>query len=158
MDLKAIEQELGEPVSASFPAMSKGYGKKITARTSGFAVGGLVGFAAAQVLEKRLAKESDGEHAPAGIEGEVYVALTSNWLAICEHKRGVLKSSVGEVRAKVARSEIASCRLEAKRFGFSPITIEAADGTVYELEVAMAHKGRAQKVVEAVGVPGRAAA
>ena len=84
------------------------------------------------MLEKKLAKESDGEH-----------------------KRGVLKSSVGELRAKIERSQIASCRIESKRFGFSPLTIETADGTVYELEVAMAHKGKAQKVVEALGAQAR---
>jgi len=162
MDLTAIEQELGEPVSAqrwaSFPAMSKGYGKKITARSSAFAVGGLVGFAAAKVIEKKLSKDTDGENAPAGIAGEVYVALTPNWLAICEHRRGVLKSSVGELRAKIERSQIASCRIEPKKFGFSPLTIGTADGTSYELEVAMAHKGKAQKLVESLGAPGQAAA
>ena len=158
MDLTIIEQELGEPVSASFPAMSRGYGKKITARSSGAAIGGLVGFAAAKMLEKKLSKDTDGDNAPAGLEGEVIVALTPNWLAICEHRRGILKSSVGELRAKVARGEIASCRIEPKKLGFSPITIETAESTVYELEVAMAHKGKAQKVVAALGAPGRAAA
>ena len=52
----------------------------------------------------------------------------------------------------------AACRIEPKKFGFSPITIETADGTSYELEVAMAHKGKAQKVVEALAAPGQAAA
>jgi hypothetical protein len=158
MDLKTIEQQLGEPVSASFPAMSKGYGKRITARSSGAALGGLVGFAAAKVLEKKLAKDTDGEHAPAGVEGEVVVALSPNWLAICEHRRGVLKSSVGELRAKIERAQITACRLEPKKLGFSPLTLETTDGTTYELEVAMAHKGKAQKVVEALGVPWQAAA
>jgi|CXWL01.1.fsa_nt_gi hypothetical protein len=158
MDLKKVEQELGEPVTESFPAMSKGYGKQITARAGMFAVGGLAGFAVGKVIEKRLAKDEDGENAPSGVEGEVYVALTANWLAIYEHKRGILKSSIGELRARIERSQISASRIEPKKFGFSPISIETSDGTVYALEVAMAHKGKAQKVVSAVGAQGRAAA
>jgi hypothetical protein len=159
MDLKKVEQELGEPVTESFPAMSKGYGKQITARAGMFAVGGLAGVAVGKVLEKRLAKDEDGENAPAGVEGEVYVALTANWLAIYEYKRGILKSSIGDLRAKIERAEIAVLTIEPKKMlGFSPISIATSDGTTYALEVAMAHKGKAQKVVSAVGAQGRVAA
>ena len=158
MDLKKIERELGEPVTESFPAMSKGYAKQMVARTSMFAVGGLAGVAAGKLLEHRLKDNQDSRHAPAGVEGDVYVALTANWLAIYEHRRGALKSSIGDLRAKTERTSITGLTIDAKRFGFSPVSIKTRDGAAYGLEVAMAHKGKAQRVVSAVGAPRRAAA
>jgi hypothetical protein len=139
--------------------MSKGYGKQITARAGMFAVGGLAGMAVGKVLEKRLAKDEDGENAPASVAGEVYVVLTANWLAIYEHKRGILKSSIGDLREKIERTAIAALTIEPKKMlGFSPISIETSDGTTYALEVAMAHKGKAQKTVIVVGAQVSAAA
>ena len=65
---------------------------------------------------------------------------------------------LGDLRTKTERTSITGLTIDAKRFGFSPVSIKTRDGAAYGLEVAMAHKGKAQRVVSAVGAPRRAAA
>ena len=79
-----------------------------------------------------------------------YLAVSATELALVKGKRGLvgLKMS-GDVVAKVARNDVATIDLGEGKITF-PLTITFGNGGQWELEVARAHRGSAERVVAEV--------
>ena len=94
----------------------------------------------------------EGSHAETpNFGGFGYLAVSATELALVKGKRGLvgLKLS-GDVVAKVPRVDVASVDLGDGKITF-PLTITFDSGGRWELEVARAHRGAAERVVAEVG-------
>jgi hypothetical protein len=79
-----------------------------------------------------------------------YLALSSTELAIVKGKRGLVGLKMtDDVVAKVPRTQVASVELGEGKI-VAPLTITFGDGGQWNLEVARAHRGAAQRVVAEV--------
>ena len=119
----------------------KGLTKRMTGRTAGHVVGGMIGDTVATV-----ATAGNPGAPPFGTIG--YVAVTADDIAIVRGKTGLMKPSVGsEIIARVPRSAIGSIELD-KGMLKAALKIGFTDGNEWEFEVPKIYRKTAEQVVE----------
>ena len=151
MDERAAEKALGGDVIASCPMIPSGYGLRVGVRASGAVSGGAAGVIASAGAAERMRKET----APGDHEGDLYLAVGRDRVAIFEMKRGLLKKSLGELLVQFDRGELQRCDFRPARVGASSLDLELADGTRYELQAACVHRKKAERVHQALAGDGR---
>ena len=149
MDLTAAQDALGGEVVTGCSAMSSGQLKK---RAGLAALGGL----AAVAINNRLQKDKTDESAPGGHVGSIYIALGTDRVAFFEQKNG-LTSSLGRHLVTHGLADFTAVDWKPAKFGISRLGLTTADQS-YEFDVALAQKGKAQRIVDAVREQGRLAA
>ena len=139
---------LGAPEIAGSLVNPKGLTKKVTAATAGSQLGGAIGNMAAGAIAGR----TSGTAAEMPSFGRVgYVAVSETEVALVKTKTGAFKMKItDEVIARVPRSEVASVELDQGKL-LSHLTIEFADGVVWQFDVPKAAKKTAQGVTRALG-------
>jgi hypothetical protein len=95
-----------------------------------------------------------GERPTAGTPnfgGFGYLALSATDLVVVKGKKGLVGLKMSDdVVAKVPRTDVASVKLGEGKIT-APMTITFGDGGQWDLEVARAHRGAAERVVAELG-------
>ena len=94
------------------------------------------------------ADEMRKDTAPGDHEGDLYITVGRQRVAIWEMKRSLLKKSLGERLEQFDRSELQSVDSKPGRIGASDLTLELSDGTRFELQEARVNRGKAERVYE----------
>ena len=143
MDYTPAREVLGSDVIVGCPMQSKG----LMARNAGAAaVGGMAGVLVAKMLQKDKTEVTS----PGGHIGQVYVCLGDTRVAFFEQKNGMTGSSLGKLLAVGDITDVTTLDWRPSRFGLSHLIVAANNNDPYELEVALIHKAKAAKIVEAV--------
>jgi hypothetical protein len=150
MDLTTAQHALGGEVVTGCSAMSGGQLKK---RAGLAALGGL----AAVAINNRLQTDKTDENAPGDHVGSIYVALGTDRVAFLEQKNG-LTSSLGRHLATHELGDFTAVEWKPAKFGISRLALTTAEGQTYKFDVALAQKGNAQRIADAVRERGRLAA
>ncbi len=143
MEQQAAEK-LGEPVMMVATVSSKGTAKSIMTAGVARQLGGAIGAAAAGTLAHRGSLATI-----AGNKGYMVLALTEANLAVFKQKTGLLKPSCGDLLGSLSRENISSFELGGGTLT-SPLNVTLADGTELEFEVPRAHKGKVEKIQQAL--------
>ncbi len=150
MDDTKARNELGEEIIASCLAISKGHTMRNATSAAGFAVGGIIGAAAATVAAKKFGKDGPEGTSPGGHRGNVYIVAGPTQIAFLEQKQGLIKASLGKVLARHARSEVTAIELAPGSLGMTTFTVRFQDGSSYVLDVARVQRGKAERFRDAV--------
>lgn len=143
MDYAPAREILGSDVIVGCPMQSKG----LMARNTGAAA---VGCMAGVLVAKMLQKDKTEVTSPGGHIGQVYVCLGDTRVAFFEQRNGMTGSSLGKLLAVGDITIVTTLDWRPSRFGLSHLIVAANGNDPYELEVALIHKGKAAKLVEAV--------
>ena len=145
-----VSQVLGQPVLAGAFVSPRGATRKITAGTAGAVVGGLVGTAVSAAMEKR-SRGGGGALPEFGRFG--YLAVTATDVALLRAKSAVFKPKVvSEVVARVPRTAISDIRFESGLL--SRLSIQHADGSLWEFEIPWAWKNGVVTAVRTLTLTG----
>lgn len=144
MEQQAAEK-LGEPVQLVATISSKGTAKSIMTAGVARSLGGAIGAATAGTLANR-----GGVDTIAGNKGYMVLALTDSNLAVFKQKSGLLKPSCGDLLGSLSREAITSFDLGGGTLT-SPLKVTLANGTELDFEVPRAHKGKVEKIQQALG-------
>jgi hypothetical protein len=122
----------------------RGKAKRGMSTVAGAEIGGVVG----SVVGAGLGKGSPQPTAETPEFGAfAYLAVSAEELALVKGKQGLVGLKMtGDVVARVSRSDVASIDLGEGKIA-APLTISFSDGSQWDLEVARAHKGSAERVV-----------
>jgi hypothetical protein len=139
---------LGAPQVAGTWVTRRGKAKRTMATVAGAEIGGSVGAAVAGITGKGSPQPTP-ETPDFG--AFAYLAVSSSNLVLVRAKQGLtgLKMT-GDVVANVPRSDLVSIELGPGKLA-SPLTLMLRDGSQWELEVARAARGGAEKVVAELG-------
>lgn len=143
MEQQASEK-LGEPVHLVATISSKGTAKSIMTAGVARQLGGAIGAATAGTLANRGSVDTIAGH-----KGYMVLALTDGSLAVFKQKTGLLKPSCGELLGSLERSSIETFELGGGTLT-SPLTIGLGDGSHLEFEVPRAHRGKVEKIQQAL--------
>lgn len=143
MNLKPAVAQIGEVVAAC-PAVSQGQWKREGAAV---ALGGAI--AGIGVLRALQAGKTEPT-APGGHIGSIYVTLGRDRIAFWEEKKGIAGASLGRLLAAHSRSAVRVCDWKPAKLIASTLIIVAGDDAHYELGIALSHKGKAQKIIDAL--------
>lgn len=141
MDESAAEHSMGEQVIASSPLIPSGLALRVGVLASG-GVGGAAGIISAAGRAEKMRKDT----APGDHEGDLYMTVGRKRVALFEMKRGFLKKSLGKLLVQFDRSELKEVRFKPSRMGVSNLDLELNDGTLYELQAARVHRGKAEEI------------
>lgn len=146
-------QIMGSPQLAGVKVNPRGAGKSKGAAFSGM-YGGLIGAgisaAASMRAEQSQARIAAGAETPKF--GRIaYLAVTPGELALIDVKSKVVTTYLGEVIARVPRSEVASVELGSGGIYSPPLIVTFSSGDTWELEVPRPSKKHAQDVMQALG-------
>ena len=144
----AATEALGDTVLAGCPAIPAGYGVRVGLRASGAVAGGAAGaIAGAEAAERMQRDTAPGDH-----EGDIYVALTKDRVAIFERKRLLgIWSRLGELLVDFPRAEIKEATFRPSGMGASDLNFELNDGTRYETQVARVNRGKGEGLAAELG-------
>ena len=139
---------LGAPELAGTLVNPRGLTKKMTARTAGAELGGVVGSIAAGGATGGL--YDGGPDVPAfGRVG--YVAISESEIALVRTKTGALKMKVtDEVLARVPRGQLIGAELDEGKL-LSHLTLRFRDGRTWEFDIPKMAKKTAKSVVATLG-------
>ena len=92
------------------------------------------------------------ETAPGNHEGDLFIAVTASRVAIFEHKLflGII-SRVGKLLVEFPRADLQAATFQPSGMGASHLTFALRDGKRLETQVAHVHRGKAEKVADALG-------
>ena len=140
---------LGGAEVAGTVVSPRGLTKKMTLRTAGGQVGGMVGeLAASAVGEKAKAGAPD---APPSFGRMGYLAASETDLALTKTSQlGFKPHPIGDALIRVPRSQVESSALERGKL-LSQLKLRFANGATWEFEVPRAHRRTAQDLVTALG-------
>ncbi len=141
MDESSAEHSMGEQVVASSPLIPSGLALRVGVLASG-GVGGAAGIISAAGQAEKMRKDT----APGDHEGDLYMTVGRKRVAIFEMKRGLFKKSLGKLLVQFDRSDLKEVRFKPSRMGASNLDLEMNDGTLYELQAARVHRGKAEKI------------
>ena len=144
MEEQAAEK-LGEPVHLVATVSSKGTAKSIMTAGVARGLGGAIGAAAAGTLANRGSIDTIS-----GNKGYMVLALSDANLAVFKQKSGLLKPSCGDLLGSLGRDGITSFELGGGTLT-APLKVVLSDGTELEFEVPRAHKGKVEKIQQALG-------
>ena len=138
--------KLGEAVELTTVVSPHGQGK--TLMTAGV-IRQVAGVAGALAVTHRSAKERPDT--PGGFKGGYMVlALGATKVGFFSMKRGLLKNTAGELIEELPREAITGFELGGGTLT-SPLKVTLDDGTVWDLEVPRAQKGKTEKIAHALG-------
>ena len=138
---------LGAPELAGTLVNPRGLTKKMTARTAGAELGGVVGSLAASRGSGGL---YDGAPDVPSFGRVGYVAVSESEIALVKTKSGALKMKVtDEVLARVPRSELLGAELDEGKL-LSHLTLRFRDGKTWEFDVPKMGKKTAKSVIAAL--------
>lgn len=143
MEQQAAEK-LGEPVRLVATVSSKGTAKSIMTAGVARQLGGAIGAATAGTLANRGSLDTIAGH-----KGYMVLALSDANLAVFKQKSGLLKPSCGDLLGSLPRDGITAFELGGGTLT-SPLKLTLADGTELEFEVPRAHKGKVEKIQQAL--------
>ena len=123
---------------------SKGTAKSIMTAGVARSLGGAVGAATAGTLANRGSVDTIAGH-----KGYMVLALTDANLAVFKQKSGLLKPSCGDVLGAFPREAVTAIDLGGGALT-SPLKVTLDDGTELEFEVPRAHKGKVEKIQQAL--------
>ena len=145
---KDASQALGAAEVAGTVVSPKGMTKKMTLRTAGGQVAGMVGDVAAGAMAGKAGKATP-DMPSFGRMG--YLAASETDLALTKvSQMGWKPHPIGDALVRVPRSEVESAALEPGRL-LSQLRLSFADGVAWEFEVPRAHRKAAQQLVTALG-------
>jgi hypothetical protein len=145
---KDASQALGGAEVAGTVVSPKGLTKKMTLRTAGGQVGGMVGDLAAGAMAGKTGKAT---RAMPSFGRMGYLAASETDLALTKTSQlGFKPHPIGDALVRVPRSEVASAALEQGKL-LSQLRLSFADGVTWEFEVPRAHRKTAQQLVTALG-------
>jgi hypothetical protein len=135
---------LGAPQVAGAWVNRRGKAKRTMSTVAGAEIGGAVGALAAGISGKGSPQPTPETPAFGAV---AYLGLSADELVLVKGKQGLIGLKMtDEVVARVPRSDVVSVDLGQGKVAF-PLTITFGDGGQWELEVARANKGGAEKVV-----------
>jgi hypothetical protein len=137
-------EKLGEPVQLVATVSSKGTAKSIMTAGVARQLGGAIGAATAGTLTSRGSLDTITGH-----KGYMVLALTESKLAFFKQKSGLLKPSCGDLLGSLTREDITAFELGGGALT-APLSVKLSDGTELEFEVPRAHKGKVEKVKQAL--------
>ena len=136
---------LGAPQIAGAWVNRKGKGKRTMGAVAGAQIGGVVGAAVGAGLRGKGSPQPSTETPEFG--GFGFLAVSETDLVLVKGKQGLMGLKMtDEVVGKVPRSDVASIEIGPGRL-VSPLTITFGNGGQWEVEVARASKGAAERVV-----------
>ena len=145
---KDASQALGGAEIAGTLVSPKGLTKKMTLRTAGGQVAGMVGDVAAGAMAGKAGKATP-DMPSFGRMG--YLAASETDLALTKTSQmGWKPHPIGDALVRVPRSEVESAALEQGKL-LSQLKLSFADGVTWEFEVPRAHRKTAQQFVTALG-------
>ncbi|MEO8540636.1 MAG: hypothetical protein ABI577_12930 [bacterium] len=136
---------LGEGVRLVATVSSKGTAKRIITAGVARQLGGAAGHAAAQTLGNRGSIDSIEGH-----KGYMVLALTGTSLGVFKQKAGLLKPSCGEILGTIPMTDVSSFSVGGGALT-AALTVTLSDGTELEFEVPRVHKGKVEKIRDAIG-------
>jgi hypothetical protein len=138
LDLKLVSDALGEELVAGCPAQP--------AEFSSIAIGANPAAPSGPApVQPHDLKASFG-----GYDGPCYVALGATSVAIFAYNPGAFAFAPGRLLASHDLDDLAACEFWPSRLGASRLAIVSASGVRYELTVALAHRGTALRIAEAI--------
>jgi hypothetical protein len=145
---KDASQALGGAEIAGTLVSPKGLTKKMTLRTAGGQVAGMVGDIAAGAMAGKTTKATP-DMPSFGRMG--YLAASETELALTKTSQlGWKPHPIGDALVRVPRSDVQSAALEHGKL-LSQLKLSFADGAIWEFEVPRAHRKTAQQFVTALG-------
>jgi hypothetical protein len=145
---KDASQALGGAEVAGTVVSPKGLTKKMTLRTAGGQVAGMVGDLAAGAMAGKSGKATP-DMPNFGRMG--YLAASDTELALTKTSQlGWKPHPIGDALVRVPRSDVESAALEQGKL-LSQLKLSFADGVIWEFEVPRAHRKTAQQLVTALG-------
>jgi hypothetical protein len=140
---------LGAPEIVGAWVNRQGKARRTMSTVSGAEIGGVVGSVVGAGISRGGSPPPTAETPAFG--AFAYLALSAGELVLVKGKQGLTKLKMtDEVVARVPRSEVASVDLEPGKLA-SPLTITFSGGGQWQLEVARAHRGAAERVVAELG-------
>lgn len=144
MDESAAVESMGEAVIASCAMIPNGLAWRVGVMAAGGVTGSIVG--AAEAAERMRKDTAPGDH-----EGDLYLTVGRQRVAIFEMKRGFLKKSLGTPLVQFDRSALQDVEWKPGRIGASDLNLTLEDGTRFELQAARVNRGKAERVVAELG-------
>jgi hypothetical protein len=145
---KDASAALGGAEVAGTLVSPKGLTKKMTLRTAGGQVGGMVGDLAGSAIAGKTEKGAP-EVPSFGRMG--YLAVSETDLAVTKTSQmGFKPHPIGDALVRVPRSEVESAALQQGKL-LSQLKLSFVNGVTWEFEVPRAHRKSAQQFVTALG-------
>jgi hypothetical protein len=145
---------LGAPQLAGVKVNPRGFSKSLSGNMSGAAVGGLVGAGISAAKGMKADKEKAGfssESSAPKFGKMAFLVATADEVALVELKPKLVTVGIGEVLARVQRSDVASVELGGGKLQSDPLTLNFTNGESWQLEVSKAVKKSGKAFVEELG-------
>jgi hypothetical protein len=144
---------LGSPQLAGVKVNPRGAGKSKAANFSGVYAGVVgAGISAAAGMRAEQEQQQTAAWSEMPKFGRLaYLAVTEGEVALIDANAGSLTVRLGEIIARIPRSEVVSAELDGGGIYSPPLTITFASGDSWQLEVPRPSKKHAKQVVQVLG-------